>query len=89
MTGPVPPQQAWPPPWARSTAFFVGIALMCWESVIDKGTHLFIFGPAFMLTGLPIARGVEVLVNKLPWGQGGPPPPPPPPAAPQTEEAKS
>lgn len=55
----------WPPPWARSVAFLVGIALMVYETVIDEAAHLIVYGPAFALTGLPLARGVEAMVDKL------------------------
>lgn len=58
----------WPPPWARSVAFFVGLGLMGWETVADHAAHLVVYGPAFLLTGLPIARGVETLLDRLPWG---------------------
>jgi hypothetical protein len=67
---PAPPEPPWPPPWARSMAFLTGLGLMVWETVIDHAAHLVVYGPAFLLTGLPIARGVEKLLDKLPWGSG-------------------
>lgn len=64
----------WPPNWARSVAFMVGLGLMVWETVIDQAAHLVVYGPAFLLTGLPIARGVETILDRLPWGQPTKPP---------------
>lgn len=63
-----PPNPEWPPPWARTAAFTTGIGLMIYETVVEHGAHLVVYGPAFMLTGLPIARGVEALLDKLPFG---------------------
>lgn len=77
-TSPIPPP--WPPPWARSVAFMTGIALTCWETVADKAEHIVVYGPAFALTGLPLARGVETLLSKMPWNSSTHPPPPSPPA---------
>lgn len=76
------PDQPWPPPWARSLAFMVGIGLMIYETVIDHAQNLVVYGPAFLLTGLPVARGVEALLDKLPWGVKAEPPPPLPPTPP-------
>lgn len=59
------PQKPWPPDWARSIAFATGIGLIVWETVIDKAEHLLVYGPAFALTGLPLARGVEVLLDRF------------------------
>lgn len=74
------PEPQWPPPWARSIAFFLGLALMIYETVFDHAQNLVVYGPAFALTGLPIARGVDSLLDKLPWGGSSSPPPPPPPS---------
>lgn len=59
----------WPPEWARSIAFMTGIGLIVWETVIDNAEHLIVYGPAFLLTGLPIARGVETILDRLPGGK--------------------
>lgn len=88
MSAPTPPPiEQWPPEWARTVAFFVGLGLMGYETVLDKAAHLVVYGPAFLLTGLPIARGVEVLLDRLPWGPRAAPPPPPqhPPSTPSKE----
>jgi hypothetical protein len=58
------PAAPWPPPWARTVAFLTGIGLIIYETVIDHAEHLVVYGPAFLLTGLPLARGAEMLVNK-------------------------
>lgn len=55
----------WPPPWMRTVAFFFGLGMMLWETVVDRGHTIVLFGPAFALTGLPIARGVESLLDRL------------------------
>lgn len=69
---PLPPElEAWPPPWARSTAFITGIGLIVWETVIDNAEHLIVYGPAFALTGLPVARGVERLIDVIGGMFGG------------------
>ena len=66
---PTAPEEApWPPNWARSVGFMVGIGLIVWETVVDQAAHLVVYGPAFLLTGLPIAKGVEALLDQLPWG---------------------
>jgi hypothetical protein len=62
---PTPEREPWPPPWARTISFFVGIGLIVWETVIDQAAHLIVYGPAFALTGLPIARGVERMINVI------------------------
>jgi len=59
----------WPPNWARSVAFMTGIGLIIWETVIDNAEHLIVYGPAFLLTGLPLARGVETILDRLPGGK--------------------
>lgn len=66
-----PPQEPWPPSWARSVAFVVGMSLIVWETVIDKAEHLIVYGPAFALTGLPVARGVERLIDAIGGMIGG------------------
>lgn len=72
MTDPEPAAQ-WPPPWARSAAFLVGLGLMIYETVIDHAMNLIVYGPAFALTGLPLAKGVEAVFDKLGalLGKGG------------------
>lgn len=55
--------QTWPPPWARSIAFMVGISLGVWEAVLDDSQHLIVYGFAFALTGLPLARGLDRLLE--------------------------
>lgn len=57
--------EVWPPPWARGVAFSVGITLIVWETVIDNVEHIVVYGPAFALTGLPVARGVERLIELI------------------------
>lgn len=46
-----------------------GIALIVYETVIDQAEHLVVYGPAFALTGLPLARGVEKLLEYFPGGK--------------------
>jgi len=70
------PQTPWPPRWARTLAFLVGIGLMTWETTVDQSAHLVAYGPAFLLTGLPIARGAEKFIDALPWVKSTPDPPP-------------
>lgn len=60
-----PPEAPWPPPWARKVAFFFGLGMMAWEMTLDALAHAWLFGPAFVLTGLPLARGVEKIVDAL------------------------
>lgn len=62
----------WPPNWARSVAFVTGIGLIVWETVIDKAENLLVYGPAFALTGLPLARGIEAVLDRLKPGPPGP-----------------
>jgi hypothetical protein len=38
---------------------------MVWEAIADNSAHLVAYGPAFMLTGLPIAKGVEAFLDIL------------------------
>ncbi len=66
----VPTVAPWPPEWARSVAFLTGIGLIVWETVIDQAAHLFVYGPALLLTGLPLARGVEKILDRLPGAKG-------------------
>lgn len=70
MSSPDREAQEWPPPWARTVAFTVGMGLIVWETVIDQAQHLIVYGPAFALTGLPLARGVELLLSKIPGVEG-------------------
>ena len=65
------PQTPWPPRWARTLAFLVGIGLMTWETTVDQSAHLVAYGPAFLLTGLPIARGAEKFIDALPCNASG------------------
>lgn len=60
---PPPTGEPWPPEWARSSAFLTGIGLTIWEAVVEHSQHLFVYGVAFLLTGLPIARGVERVLD--------------------------
>lgn len=63
-----PPSHAerpWPPEWARSVAFLTGIGLIVWETVIDQAAHLMVYGPAFALTGLPLAKGIAELLDRF------------------------
>jgi hypothetical protein len=53
----------WPPPWARMVGFTVGMGLMIFEAVIERSAHLFVYGIGFLLTGLPIARGLERVLD--------------------------
>lgn len=69
MTEPEPISPPWPPVWARSVAFLTGIGLIVYEAVIDQSANLVVYGPAFLLTGLPLARGVEKLLDKFPGGK--------------------
>jgi hypothetical protein len=59
------PELPWPPPWARSVAFLTGIGLIVYEGVVDQSAHMILYGPAFALTGLPFARGIEKLLDFL------------------------
>jgi hypothetical protein len=65
------PEAPWPPPWARSVAFLTGIGLMVWETVIDQAAHLVVYGPAFVLTGLPVAKGLEHFLDWIAAQRGG------------------
>lgn len=60
-----PREPEWPPLLYRKIGFFFGLALAGWETVIDKGAHLVIYGIAFIFTGLPIAKGMEKLIDLL------------------------
>jgi len=55
----------WPPPWARGVAFMTGIGLMVFEAVVDQSQHVAVYGVAFMLTGLPLARGLDKLLDVI------------------------
>jgi hypothetical protein len=61
--------------------------MMGWEAVLDQSAHLVVYGPAFACTGLPIAKGVENLVDKL-MGLVGKSSPSPPPPLPEPEPPK-
>lgn len=65
----LPPEMPWPPQWARTVGLFSGIILIFYETVIDQAAHLVVYGIAFALTGLPVARGVEKLLDRLPGGK--------------------
>lgn len=60
-----PTEAPWPPPWARKVAFFSGLALIGYEAGLEHSKHLAVYGLAFMLTGLPIARGLDRLVDLI------------------------
>lgn len=60
-----PTDPPWPPPWARSIAFFAGLTLMAFEATVEHSKHVAVYGLAFMLTGLPIARGLDKLIDLL------------------------
>jgi hypothetical protein len=62
---PEPPEAPWPPLWARKVGFFFGFALMTWEATLDELAHMWVFGFAYVLTGLPIAKGVEKVFDSL------------------------
>ncbi len=59
------PDSQWPPPWARVIAFLLGLALTGWETAVDHVAHLPVYGIAWIFTGLPLARGVEALLERL------------------------
>lgn len=62
---PSPSPQLWPPPWARTVAFFFGIAVTIYELRWDESKHLFVYGIAFLFTGLPVARGLDKVAEFL------------------------
>jgi hypothetical protein len=62
---PSPDLQPWPPLWARKIAFFCGLGLMVYEAVPEHSRHIAVYGLAFMLTGLPIARGLDKAVDLI------------------------
>lgn len=55
----------WPPPWARIVGFITGMGMMIFELVVERSANLFVYGIGFILTGLPIARGVEKLLDLI------------------------
>lgn len=57
-----------------------------YETVIAQAQHLFVYGIAFLLTGLPVAKGVDKLLANIQWGRIAPPPEPPPPIEPDPQE---
>lgn len=69
---PLPTDPApWPPPWARSVGFALGCGLIVWEATIEHSANLFVYGIGFILTGLPIARGLDKLIDFLSSLRGG------------------
>lgn len=64
-TPPDPPEVPWPPHWARATGFFFGLAIMGWEIGVDDLANKWVFGPAYLLTGLPFTKGAEKLLDLL------------------------
>ena len=43
----------------------VGMGLIVWEAMIENSANLFVYGVGFLLTGLPIARGLDRLLDLL------------------------
>jgi hypothetical protein len=41
------------------------MAMMMYEAVIEHSNHLFVYGIGFMLTGLPVARGLDKLIERF------------------------
>lgn len=64
-------ESPWPPPWARSIAFVFGLVLMAFEATTEHSKHVAVYGLAFMLTGLPIARGLDRLLDLISSTRGG------------------
>jgi hypothetical protein len=63
---PVSPTEApWPPLWARKVAFFCGLGLIGYEVGLEHSKHVAVYGLGLMLTGLPIARGLDRLFDLL------------------------
>lgn len=60
-----PTEAPWPPPWARKVAFFSGLALIGFEAVVEDSKHLAVYGLGLMLTGLPVARGLDKLADAI------------------------
>lgn len=64
---PTEPDPPWPTPRARMIGLVAGIGLVAWEAAVEHSAHLVVYGIAFLLTGLPIAKGLEILVD---WIKG-------------------
>jgi hypothetical protein len=43
-----------------------GIGLGVFEATVEHSAHLFVYGFSFLLTGLPMARGVEKILDLFP-----------------------
>lgn len=56
---------SWPPQWARSIGFVVGLGLIGWEATVEHSANLFVYGIGFILTGLPVARGLEKVLDMI------------------------
>lgn len=61
--------QPWPPNWVRTVGFFFGLGGWGYILVIDNSTPLVFYGPLFYLTGLPLTRGLDILVDRLTGGK--------------------
>lgn len=46
-------------------AFSVGMGLGVYEAVLDASQHLIVYGFSFALTGLPLARGLDRVLELL------------------------
>ena len=57
------PVKPWPPDWARSVAFLIGCGMVAFEAVAEHSAHLFVYPVGFAFTGLPLARGLEKLLD--------------------------
>lgn len=72
--------------WARATrvaSFFLGCAIMVYETIADRSDRPWLYAAAIGLCGLPIARAAESVLGKL----GGTEVPAPEPQGPlETEE---
>lgn len=55
----------WPPNWVRTTAFFFGLGLAAAEFAWDRSEHFFVYGIAFVFSGLPLARGADRIIDLL------------------------
>jgi hypothetical protein len=43
-----------PPKWAKVLVAVLGVALILWELLIDDSEHWVIYGPAIVMTGVPL-----------------------------------
>lgn len=68
-----PEPEPWPPPMARWIAFYFGLGLIVWEITVDHLQHMEVFGLSLILTGLPLARGLEKVIDLLLTLRGGGP----------------